>query len=48
MLLYELGGVVQAARLEPEVRGKIHGWINPELGFALRMLNVHMGSRFLT
>jgi len=34
--------------LETKVRGQLDRWIDPELRFAVSMLNVNMSSPFLT
>ena len=46
MLLNQLVSLGDLARLEAIVGKQLDGRVNPELGLAIGVLNVHMGSRF--
>lgn len=48
MLLNQLLGLRNLVRLEAVVGKQFDGWVNPELCFAIRVLNVHVGSRLFT
>lgn len=48
MLLNQFLNLGHLLRLEAIVRRQFYGRFNPELGLAIGVLDVHMGSRFLT
>ena len=47
MLLDQIPSLCQLLGLQPVVGVKLDHWFNPELRLTRRMLDVHMGSRFL-
>jgi hypothetical protein len=46
MLLKDLQDLSQSPRPKPIIDRKLYGRFDPELGLALRMLNMHVSSRF--